>query len=167
MNKLYTNGGDAQTKDQLSSAEAALVWVASLGQTGRPPHPPNPRPLKRRSLVSEATDSPTPSAPRLGFVFMARVPSPLPDSLGRRNANPRVSFSAYAIDIPSLDASLHRCPTDHIGTAYKRRPEQSNPAGRAICHRHSSCSSRGIRDGGDRNTNPQLLEPRYRLRLRR
>ena len=35
----YTNGGDAQTKDQLSSVEAALAWVTLLGQAGRLPHP--------------------------------------------------------------------------------------------------------------------------------
>jgi len=64
--------------------------------------------------------------------------------------------SAYVIDIPSLGASLHKCPTDHTDRAYRRRPEQSNPAGRAIHHRHSSCSSRDIRDGGDRNTNLRL-----------
>jgi hypothetical protein len=30
--------------------------------------------------------------------------------------------SAYVIDIPSPDASLHRRPTDHVCRAYKRRP---------------------------------------------
>ena len=64
--------------------------------------------------------------------------------------------SAYVIDIPSLGASLHKRPTDHVDRAYRRRPEQSNPAGSAIHHRQSSCSSRDIRDGGDRNTNLRL-----------
>ena len=64
--------------------------------------------------------------------------------------------STYVIDIPSLGASLHKRPTDHIDRAYRRRPEQSNPAGSAIHHRQSSCSSRDIRDGGDRNTNLRL-----------
>src|SRR5262249_43351790 len=73
--------------------------------------------------------------------------------------------SAYVIDIPSFGASLHKCPTDHIDRAYKRRPEQSNPAGRD--HRQSSCSSRDIRDGGDRNTNLRMREARREYQWRR
>src|SRR6516164_9934615 len=50
--------------------------------------------------------------------------------------------SAYVIDIPNPDASLHRRPTDQTDRAYRRRPEQSNPDGRAIRHslRHSNCN---------------------------
>jgi hypothetical protein len=61
-------------------------------------------------------------------------------------------------------SGLHRCPTDHTDRAYRYRPAPSNPVGsRSLRHRHSNCNRR---DGGDRNTNPQLLEPRCLLRLR-
>src|SRR6516164_1752491 len=45
--------------------------------------------------------------------------------------------SVYVIDIPTVGASLHSSPTDHTDRAYRRRPELSNPDGRAIHRRRS------------------------------
>jgi hypothetical protein len=70
----------------------------------------------------------------------------------------------HYVNIRSRSAAPHRCPTDHTDRAYRYRPAPSNPVGsRSLRHRHSNCNRR---DGGDRNTNPQLLEPRCLLRLR-
>jgi hypothetical protein len=77
-------------------------------------------------------------------VFCHAGESPLPAALVRRGIltagaqgqkeKAAEAASAY-VNVRSRSAALHRCPTDHTDRAYRRRPELSNPDGRAIHRR--------------------------------
>jgi hypothetical protein len=60
------------------------------------------------------------------------------------------------VNIPNRFAALHKSPTDHGDTAYKRRPGRSSHVDNhsRFQIRHRNCNSG---DGG-RNTNPRLPE---------
>lgn len=85
--KAYTNDGAAQTKDQLSLAEAALRLMASLGQAGRPAPSPEPPSAAQAQKPSEAADL-APKCIALGVrfygegclaqksIFVIGIPSP-------------------------------------------------------------------------------------------
>src|SRR5215831_3034459 len=75
--------------------------------------------------------------------------------------------STYVIDIPSLGASLHKRPTDHIDRAYRRRPGYSNSAGsrstylvRHRSSRNSAGSAGGSRGAGNNRSRSSLAPER-------